>query len=166
MLTASSILGRLFISAAFGIVYLYSLELYPTCIRNGALGTLSTFARIGGALAPYTLNVSDLVPGKVGRIIPMVLMGALSIIAGLLSLLLPETDNRKMMDNFSDLTKSGELEFAIVHDKTQNVHVTKFFEIFHKRENVSHCGQKLHLHSNLKPPIGKVFKMLSAKRAK
>ncbi|CAI9729395.1 organic cation transporter protein-like [Octopus vulgaris] len=58
MLTASSILGRLFITASFAIVYLYTLELYPTCIRNGALGALSTFARVGGALAPYILNFS------------------------------------------------------------------------------------------------------------
>ncbi|XP_036361571.1 organic cation transporter protein-like [Octopus sinensis] len=116
MLTASSILGRLFITASFGIVYLYTLELYPTCIRNGALGALSTFARVGGALAPYTLNFSDLVPGKVGRILPMVLMGALSITAGLFSLLLPETNNRKMMDNFNDLTKSGQLELATKKD--------------------------------------------------
>ncbi|CAI9729394.1 Hypothetical predicted protein [Octopus vulgaris] len=112
MLTASSMLGRLFITANFAIVYLYTLELYPTCIRNGALGVVATFARIGGALAPYILNFSNLVSGKVGRIMPMVLMGALSIIAGLFSLLLPETNNRKMMDNFNDLTKSGELKFA------------------------------------------------------
>ncbi|XP_036361966.1 organic cation transporter protein-like [Octopus sinensis] len=111
-----SILGRLFITAAFGIVILYSLELYPTCIRNGALGSLAICARVGGALAPYTLNFSDLVSGKLGRIMPMVLMGALSIIAGLLSLLLPETNNRKMMDNFNDLTKSGELELATKKD--------------------------------------------------
>ncbi|XP_029640481.2 organic cation transporter-like protein [Octopus sinensis] len=116
MLTASSILGRMFSTAAFGIVFLYTLELYPTCIRNGALGTMSTFARVGGALAPYTLNFSDLVSGKVGRILPMVLMGALSIIAGLLSLLLPETNNRKMMDNFRDLTKSGQLELVTKTD--------------------------------------------------
>ncbi|XP_036361982.1 organic cation transporter protein-like isoform X1 [Octopus sinensis] len=116
MLTASSILGRLFITASFAIVYLYTLELYPTCIRNGALGALSTFARVGGALAPYILNFSDFVPGKVGQILPMVLMGALSIIAGLFSLLLPETNNRKMMDNFNDVTKSGKLEFATKKD--------------------------------------------------
>ncbi|CAI9729390.1 Hypothetical predicted protein [Octopus vulgaris] len=64
MLTASSILGRLFITATFAIVYLYTLELYPTCIRNGALGALATCARVGGALAPYILNFSDLVSGK------------------------------------------------------------------------------------------------------
>ncbi|CAI9729376.1 Hypothetical predicted protein [Octopus vulgaris] len=116
MLTASSILGRLFITSAFGIVILYSLELYPTCIRNGALGSLAICARVGGALAPYTLNFSDLVSGKLGRIMPMVLMGALTIIAGLLSLLLPETNNRKMMDDFNDLTKSGELELATKND--------------------------------------------------
>ncbi|XP_014790780.1 organic cation transporter protein isoform X1 [Octopus bimaculoides] len=116
ILTASSMLGRLFITAAFSIVYLYTLELYPTCIRNGALGVMSTFARVGGSVAPYILNFSDLVSGKVGRIMPMILMGTLSIIAGLLSLLLPETNNRKMMDNFNDVTKSGELELATKKD--------------------------------------------------
>eukprot|EP00106_Octopus_bimaculoides_P001414 XP_014768856.1 PREDICTED: organic cation transporter protein-like isoform X3 [Octopus bimaculoides] len=116
MLTASSIFGRLFITAAYGFMYLYTLELYPTCIRNGALGAMNTFAHVGGSVAPYTLSLSDLVSGKVGRIMPMILMGTLSIIAGLLSLLLPETNNRKMMDNFNDLTKSGELELATKKD--------------------------------------------------
>ncbi|XP_029641021.1 organic cation transporter protein-like [Octopus sinensis] len=116
ILTASSILGRMFITSNFAIVYIYTLELYPTCIRNGALGALATFAHVGGSVAPYILNFSDLVSGKLGRILPMVLMGTLAIIAGLLSLLLPETNNRKMMDNFSDLTKSGELEFATKKD--------------------------------------------------
>ncbi|CAI9729387.1 organic cation transporter protein-like [Octopus vulgaris] len=116
ILTASSILGRMFITSNFAIVYIYTLELYPTCIRNGALGALATFAHVGGSVAPYILNFSDLVSGKLGRILPMVLMGALAIIAGLLSLLLPETNNRKMMDNFSDLTKSGELELVTKKD--------------------------------------------------
>ncbi|XP_036361987.1 organic cation transporter protein-like [Octopus sinensis] len=137
ILTASSMLGRLFITSAFSIVYLYTLELYPTCIRNGALGTMSTFARVGGSVAPYILNFSDLVSGKVGRIMPMILMGPLSVIAGLFSLLLPETNNRKMMDNFSDLTESGQLEFAVKKDEVvkeesqtkqpnQSAEVTKF----------------------------------------
>ncbi|CAE1310971.1 SLC22A4_5 [Acanthosepion pharaonis] len=53
--TTLATLSKLCVTGTFGIVYLHTCELYPTCVRNGALGAMSTFARVGGVIAPYVM---------------------------------------------------------------------------------------------------------------
>ena len=43
-----SMLGKFGASSTFGMVYLFTSELYPTTIRNTAMGTCSCVARVGG----------------------------------------------------------------------------------------------------------------------
>lgn len=47
------LVGKLGITSAFGIVYVYTAEMLPTIIRSGGVGTASTVARIGALLAPF-----------------------------------------------------------------------------------------------------------------
>jgi len=47
------------IAGSFAVLYNYSAELFPTVIRNSAIGICSMSARMGGALTPQiTLLVS------------------------------------------------------------------------------------------------------------
>lgn len=46
-------IGKLAITSSYGAIYVFTVEQYPTVIRNVGLGASSTFARIGGVIAPY-----------------------------------------------------------------------------------------------------------------
>jgi hypothetical protein len=47
-------MGKFFITGAYGAVYIFSAEQFPTVIRNIGIGAGSTFARVGGIFASYT----------------------------------------------------------------------------------------------------------------
>ena len=52
-----AMIGKFLISMTFAIAYLYTAELFPTKVRNVAVGTASTFARIGSISAPYIVDL-------------------------------------------------------------------------------------------------------------
>lgn len=50
--TTIVMLGKLFIAGSFAVIYNYSAELFPTVVRNSAMGLGSMCARLSGALTP------------------------------------------------------------------------------------------------------------------
>lgn len=88
--------GKFGCSASFAIVYLYTAELYPTVIRNSALGAASMVARIGGIAAPLLAGMSD-------SLVPLIIMGSSSLLAGILALLLPETLGAKLPETITEV---------------------------------------------------------------
>ena len=65
MLNASKYLafvGKFAVGSCFSILYTYSAELYPTCVRSSAVGFCSSMARVGGALSPLIFGIDATIP--------------------------------------------------------------------------------------------------------
>ncbi|XP_046582568.1 organic cation transporter protein-like [Haliotis rubra] len=100
-----ALLGRGFVSASFAIVILYTSELFPTVLRNSVMASASICSRIGGVISPYIANLALVLPGDLGRAVPLIIFGLSMVGAGSLALLLPETLNRNLPESIDDAKK-------------------------------------------------------------
>ena len=48
-----AMLGKFGITSAFAMLYVFTAELYPTLVRNMAVGVASMASRVGSIIAPY-----------------------------------------------------------------------------------------------------------------
>lgn len=94
--------GKFAISASFAIVYNMTAELFPTVVRNAAIGVSSSAGRIGSMVAPYITLAGTLLPTEFGNAVPLFLFGAFALAGGLLSLMLPETLGRILPETIED----------------------------------------------------------------
>ncbi|OAD53882.1 Organic cation transporter protein [Eufriesea mexicana] len=92
-----AMIGKLTITSSYGAIYVFTAEQFPTVIRNVGLGASSTFARIGGVIAPYVIHLS-----KIWMPLPFVIFGSCVLFGGAMSLLLPETLNKKLPETIQD----------------------------------------------------------------
>ena len=62
--TVLAMVGKLGISASFSAIYIMTVELVPTTMRNFGMGCSSSMARVSSAAAPY---IADLVSNALSR---------------------------------------------------------------------------------------------------
>uniref|UniRef100_A0A183CFW9 MFS domain-containing protein n=1 Tax=Globodera pallida TaxID=36090 RepID=A0A183CFW9_GLOPA len=90
--------GKVCIQGAFNILYIFTSELYPTVIRNSAVGTCSMMARVGSAASGYIAILSDVTLPTV----PMAIFCIFSLFAGVLIYFLPETKDLPLPETMWD----------------------------------------------------------------
>ncbi|CAH0399853.1 unnamed protein product [Chilo suppressalis] len=86
----------------FVVVYLYCSELFPTVVRNAALGVSSMMARVGSMIAPFVIDLK-----LKAYWLPPLVFAVMPLIAGSLSLLLPETKGCKLMTTIEEGERFG-----------------------------------------------------------
>ncbi|XP_065918307.1 solute carrier family 22 member 15-like [Dysidea avara] len=99
-----SLTGKFGVSTAFAVLYIYASELFPTEVRNKGLGVTSVAARVGGILAPFVTLLNYWSLG-----LPLIVMGLVPLISGLMSLLLPETKGKSLPDTLHELRHTSHL---------------------------------------------------------
>ncbi|AWP00008.1 putative solute carrier family 22 member 5-like [Scophthalmus maximus] len=91
-------LGKFGITSAFCVVYAFTSELFPTVIRNTAMGCCSLSARIGTIISPFIIYL-----GKFYSTLPYIVMGGLAIFGAVLCLLLPDTFRKTLPETIPQM---------------------------------------------------------------
>ncbi|XP_012263761.2 organic cation transporter protein-like [Athalia rosae] len=97
-----AMMGKLAITASYESIYVFTSEQYPTVIRNAGIGACSMCARMGGIVAPYINYSSTLWVHS-----PRLIFGCSALLAGLLTMILPETLNANLPDTMEDGEQFG-----------------------------------------------------------
>lgn len=100
--TGVVMMGKLFIAGSFAVIYNYSAELFPTVVRNSAMGLGAMCARLSGALTPLITLLDSFDPK-----IPAITFGAIALISGVWVTFLPETMNKPMPESIEDGERFG-----------------------------------------------------------
>ncbi|KAJ8384790.1 hypothetical protein AAFF_G00198760 [Aldrovandia affinis] len=104
--TVVAVLGKGLSEASFTTVFLYTTELYPTVVRQNAVGYTSFMARLGVSIAPLIMLLED-----VWKLFPQLILCSVAISSGLLAFLLPETHNVLLPETIEDIeqTRTGSM---------------------------------------------------------
>lgn len=114
-----ALLGKAFCSISFACIILLTTELFPTVIRGVAIGACGLANRIGGMAAPQIILLgyySD-------EMVPLCLFGGAAIIAGFVTLLMPETLYVSLPDTIEEaelLCSKGQLTTTTTRNKDDN----------------------------------------------
>ncbi|KAM3396158.1 organic cation/carnitine transporter 4-like [Capsicum galapagoense] len=92
------LLGIFGIAGTFSILYVYLMELFPTVVRNAALGCATQAVQLGAISAPIVVVL--------GGGVPFAVFGACGIAGGFLVTYLPETLNKPLYDTMDGLQEA------------------------------------------------------------
>ena len=89
------VLGIFGMAGTYNLLFIYTTELFPTVVRNAALGCATQAAQMGAILAPFVVVL--------GGVLPFAVFGFCGFSAGLMAFYLPETLNQPLYDTMAGM---------------------------------------------------------------
>lgn len=99
-----AMVGKFSVMNSFDAIFVFSAELFPTVVRNVGLGTSSAAGRVGAITSPFVIWLSTYVAQ-----LPYIIMAVDALVAGVLCLLLPETNKSPTVETLENETPLGML---------------------------------------------------------
>lgn len=103
---AFALIGNTGAYAAFVLIYLYSSEVFPTVIRNSAMGFASMFGRFGSFIAPFVVNIGV-------EWVSITIFSFLALFAAFLCLFLPETKGIVLLNSIEQTEEANDKKKTI-----------------------------------------------------
>ncbi|KAL0676113.1 hypothetical protein Bca4012_004094 [Brassica carinata] len=128
--------GRICISSAFTVVYIYAPEIYPTAVRTTGVGVGSSVGRIGGVLCP--LVAVGLVHGC-HQTIAVLLFEFVILVSGICVCLFPfETSGRELTDTISTSNEPSSSSLFIIKSYSEDdVHKSIKYNVWASTSNAN-----------------------------
>ena len=108
--TTIGVAGRFLLSIAYTSKYVWTAEIYPTTMRAKANGFMLTLAPLGGTAAPWIAKYSS----RIHPTAPFILMSAITFIAGIAMLGLPETKGQSTAELDVPTRKASTSDYGTV----------------------------------------------------
>ncbi|RZC36019.1 organic cation transporter protein, partial [Asbolus verrucosus] len=94
---ALAIMGRFAVNISYNIGLQYAAELLPTVVRAQGVALIHIMGYVASILAPFVVYL-----GNVSVSLPLLILGVLGIIGGILALFLPETLDQELPQTLQD----------------------------------------------------------------
>ncbi|XP_013105063.2 carcinine transporter [Stomoxys calcitrans] len=101
-IVAFAIIGRFFVNISYNVGSQYAAEVLPTVVRAQGVAFIHIMGYASTIVAPFVVHLSN-----VSALLPLIILGLLGILGGLLCLLLPETVDRVLPQTLQDGEEFG-----------------------------------------------------------
>ncbi|KPP61316.1 solute carrier family 22 member 5-like [Scleropages formosus] len=91
-------LGKFGMATGTALMFAYTGEVYPTVLRNTAVGSCATVSRVGSAIAPYFIHL-----GTYYKYLPYILLGSLAVVSAATTIFLPESFRRPLPETIEQM---------------------------------------------------------------
>ncbi|PFX33205.1 organic cation transporter protein-like isoform X1 [Stylophora pistillata] len=110
-----AMIGKFSVMNSFDAIFVFSSELFPTVVRNIGLGSSSAAGRLGSITSPFVLSLR-----KHMVQLPYIIMAVDAFVAGLLCLLLPETNNTPTAETLKGAEASDAIDLGLLAAKGED----------------------------------------------
>lgn len=118
--TALVIIGKFGITGSYSAIYLFASEIFPTVLRNQAVGASSFFENIGSIAAPNMVYANNSLHN-----LPLGIFGGMTILGCGLVLLLPEVHNHPLPHTIEDVEGKGRRKKVVEDKRSEDIAAMK-----------------------------------------